>query len=409
MLISCGRTAPSPTPPSAEFPLDERTQRSENGLIPLTAEGEIEEAEPKNLADRMEHYGVPGVSIAVINDFEIEWAKGYGTLVEGGAEPVSDDTLFHAGSVAKPVSAAAALALVERGLLDLDENVNEKLLSWQIPENESTDEEKVTLRRLLSHSAGLKDGFTDRSSGDQVPGYMTSAGVSPTVTLQQLLDADSGVDVDGVTRVTAVPGTSYRYANADYAIVELLVVDVAQQPFPEFMKDTILAPLGMTSSTFEQPLPGNLRDRAAIEHDFMGQPLEGERLHIPLLAAGGLWTTPSDLANFAIEIMHSYNGGSGKILSPDMVNEMLTPQIDTPLDPLGDDYGLGFQLAEEGQALVILHTGGTFGSTCVLWVYPETGQGAVIMTNSASGQGMIRFEILLSLAAEYEWPLDPSS
>lgn len=260
MLVSCGRTTPSPTPPTSESPLDERIQRSENGLIPLTVQGEIEGAEPKNLADRMEHYGVPGVSIALINDFQIEWAKGYGTLVAGGAEPVSDDTLFHAGSIAKPVSAAAALALVERGLLDLDENVNEKLLSWRIPENENTDEEKVTLRRLLSHSAGIKDGFTDRSSSDQVPGYMTSAGAAPTITLQQLLEADADVDVDGVTGVTTVPGTSYRYANADYAIVELLIVDVAQQPFPEFMNETILKPLGMTSSTFEQPLPDELDD-----------------------------------------------------------------------------------------------------------------------------------------------------
>ena len=408
-LVSCGRTAPSPNPPISESPLDERIQRSENGLIPLTTEGEIEGAEPKSITDRMEHYGVPGLSIAVINDFQIEWAKGYGTLVAGESELVSDNTLFHAGSIAKPVSAAAALALVERDLLDLDEDVNEVLLSWRVPENENTDEEKVTLRRLLSHSGGLKDGFTDRSSSDQVPGYTTSAGESPTITLQQLLDGDTGVDVDGATRVTTVPGTSYRYANADYAIVELLMVDAAQQPFPEFMNDTILTPLGMTSSTFEQPLPDELRSRASIEHDVRGQPFEGERLHFPFLASGGLWTTPSDLAAFAIEIMRTYNRQSDKILSPELVNEMLSPQIDTPMDPLGDYYGLGFQLAEESLTLVVLHTGGTWGSTCVLWFYPETGQGAVIMTNSASGQGMILYEILLSLAAEYGWPLDPSS
>jgi CubicO group peptidase (beta-lactamase class C family) len=378
-------------------------------LIPVNVEGQIEAGEPKELADRMEHHSVPGVSIALINDFHVEWANGYGVLVAGGDETVSTDTLFHAGSIAKPVSAAATLALVGRGILDLDENVNEKLISWRVPENEYTDEEKVTLRRLLSHSGGIEDGFTDRSSSEQVPGYMTSAGESPTITLQQLLDADAGVDVDGITSVTSVPGTTYRYANANYAIVELLIVDVTKQPFPEFMSDTILIPLGMTSSTFEQPLPEDLRNRATIEHDAGGQPFEGERVHLPYLATGGLWTTPSDLALFAIEIMHSYKGHSDKILPPELANEMLTPQIAIPNNPLGDYFGLGFELAGEGKDLVFLHPGGTWGSTCVLWVYPETGQGAVIMTNSASGQGMIVFEILLSLAVEYGWPLTPPS
>jgi CubicO group peptidase (beta-lactamase class C family) len=372
-------------------------------------EGEIDAGEKKSLADRMEQYGVPGVSIAVIHDFQIEWAKGYGVLVAGGDETVSIDTLFHAGSVAKLVSAAATLTLVEKGLLDLDENVNEKLLSWQVPENRLTAEEKVTLRRLLSHSGGIQDGFTNRSSNDQVPGYASPAGLSPTVTLQQLLNADDGVDVDRATSVTRVPGTAYRYANADYAILELLIVDVTQQPFPNLMRETILQPLGMTSSTFEQPLPEELRNRAAIEHDVNGQPFEGERLHLPLLAAGGLWTTPSDLARFAIEIMHAYQGRPDKFLSPESAQEMLTPQIETPNDPIGDSYGLGFHLAGESQDLLIYHTGGTWGSTSLLWVYPETGQGAVIMTNSAGGQGIIRFEILLAIAVEYGWPITPSS
>ena len=155
----------------------------------MTAGGQVEWEETVALSQRMELHGVPGVSIAVINDFQIEWVKGYGLLEAGGDDPVSADVLFHAGSVAKPVSAAAALTLVDIGLLDLDRDVNEKLISWQIPENENTDQEKVTLRRLLSHSAGLRDGFTDRSSSDRMPDYFAPAGESPTVTLQQLLDA----------------------------------------------------------------------------------------------------------------------------------------------------------------------------------------------------------------------------
>jgi len=405
LFASCGQPVASPTPTPTASSLDERIRRVENGLVELGENGQVMWEEEGTLAERMGHYQVPGVSIAVINDYQIEWSKGYGVLEAGADEPVTADTLFHAGSIAKPVSAAAVLTLVERGLLDLDENVNDKLVSWQVPENQYTADEKVTLRRLLSHSAGIGDGFTNRSISDPVPTYTTPAGEAPTVTLQQLLDAEPGVDVDGVTRVTSVPGTEHRYANADYAIVELLVVDVTQQPFPEFMSEVVLEPLAMTSSTFEQPLPEDLRARATTEHDVNGQPFEGERLHLPLLAAGGLWTTPSDLARFAIEIMLAYKGQSDKVLSQETANEMLTPQIDTPNELLSDSSGLGFHLAGEGQGSLLQHTGATWGSTSLLWVYPERGQGAVMMTNSTSGDGIIRIEILLSIAEAYGWPL----
>jgi CubicO group peptidase (beta-lactamase class C family) len=402
-LGDCGGQAATPSTeaePSAS--VQARIQRVENGLIALTELGS-----PKTLAERMAHYGVPGVSIAVINDYQLEWAKGYGVLEAGGSERVTADSLFHAGSIAKPVSAAAALALVEQGLLDLDGDVNNlTLVSWQVPENEYTAEEKVTLRRLLSHSAGLTDGFAMRSSSDpEFDWGRASEGEAPTVTIQQLLEAQPPADDGRPTRVTRVPGTAYNYSNHGYGVVQLLMTDVAHQPFSDLMQETVLDPLGMTSSTFEQPLPEELRDRATTEHYVNGRPFEGKRHHFPLLAAGGLWTTPSDLARFAIEIMRARDGESDLLLSQEMANEMLTPQIKVDDSSLKDAYGLGFDLAEDGREFRFMHTGGTWGSTCLLWVYPETGQGAVIMTNSASGEGAIRLEILLSLAAEYGWPL----
>jgi CubicO group peptidase (beta-lactamase class C family) len=401
------RSTAAPIPPPTRTPIEERISRIENGLIPISAEGQIDSSRTGTLAERMAHHMTPGLSIAVINDFQIEWAKGYGVLEAGENDSVTTETLFHAGSVAKPVSAAAVLALVERGSLDLDADVNEALLSWKVPDNDYTEEEKVTIRRLLSHSSGLRDGFTNRSSSDPIPTYTTPAGEAPSVTIQQLLDAEPGVDVDRPTHVASVPGSAYQYANTGYAIVEMAAVDVVQWPFDEIMDNTLLAPLEMTSSTYEQPLPADLRNRAATEHDFLGMPLEGERRHFPILAAGGLWTTPSDLARFAEEIMRAYNGQSSKIISQEMAREMLSAQIDTPDEPLSDAYGLGFHVAGDGQDLVIHHTGGTWGSTSLLWFYPETGQGAVIMTNSAAGHGLIRFEILLSIADEYGWSMAP--
>jgi len=412
LLVGCGRPAAPPTPTPTHTPvgpaaeLSERIQGVERGLVPVTEDGDIRWGARVGIAERMKHYKVPGVSIAVISDYQIEWTKGYGVLEAGGDEPVTPESLFNAGSILKPVSAAAALTLVENGLLDLDEDVNDKLTSWHIPENEYTIGEKVTLRRLLSHSAGLTDGFTDRSPTDPEPEYVAPAGEAPAFSIQQMLDAEPGVDVDGPTRVTMVPGTKYRYANADYAILGLLIADVTQKPLPEFVGEMVLGPLGMTSSTCEQPLPKELRARATTEHYVNGQPFDGKRHHYPI---GGLWTTPSDLARFAIEIMLAYKGQSEQVISQETAKQMLRPQIDTPDHPLGDSYGLGFHLAGEERSLRFVHTGGTWGSACLLWAYPETGQCAIIMSNSASGQGAIVFEILLSIAAEYDWPLSATS
>ncbi|MGD8625313.1 MAG: serine hydrolase domain-containing protein [Anaerolineae bacterium] len=384
----------------------DRIEAVENGLIAITPDGQFKFGDPQILAKRMAHYGLPGVSVAVIDDYQIAWAKGYGVLEAGGDEPVTADSLFHAGSVAKPVSAASALALVERGLLDLDEDVNGKLLSWQVPENAYTAQEKVTLRRLLSHSAGLTDGFAMRSSSD--PEYewgQTGEGQAPTVTIQQLLEAQPPADEGVPTRVRRLPGSTYRYSNFGYGVVQLLMTDVRGQPFPALMRETVLDPLGMTSSTFQQPLPEALRGRATTEHYVSGQPFEGKRHHFPLQASGGLWTTPSDLARFGIEVMRARDGESDRLLSREMAVEMLTPQIEVDNSFFSDSYGLGFDLGGRGREFRALHTGGTWGSTCLLWLYPETGQGAVIMTNSAAGDGIIRFEILLSIAAEYGWPV----
>ena len=408
LLSGCAPGPPAPTPTLASTSatsLEQRIHRVESGLVPMSEDGQISWCTSASLAERMNVYSVPGVSVAVMNDYQIAWAKGYGVFEAGGSEAVTTETLFHAGSIAKAVSAAATLTLVEQGLLDLDQDVNVKLTSWRIPENEHTVVEKVTLRRLMSHSSGLQDGFTNRSSSDPVPSYFTPEGQVPTVTLQQMLDGDPSVDVDGPTFVAVVPGTQYNYANANYAILELLVEDVTQTPFVTFMEQTVLQPLGLASMTYQQPLPVELRARAATEHGIDGQPFAGTRLHSPHTAAGGMWTTPSDLARVAIEIMRAYSGDSGRFISPHMAQEMLTPQVEItegPLAAIADAVGLGFDLADEEGQLRMSMTGGTWGSTCVLWAFPETGDGAVVMTNSARGT-LLNFEVLLALSVEYDW------
>jgi CubicO group peptidase (beta-lactamase class C family) len=363
---------------------EERIARVERGLL-----GEY--GNPPwarmDLAERMEYYHVPGVSIAVINDFQIEWTRGYGVLKAGKSEPVTPGTLFQAASVGKPVVAVAALRYVESGALELDRDVNQSLVSWQIPENEFTAEEKVTLRRLLSHSAGVTvEGFRGYALGEQVP------------SLRQILNGEWPANSLPIL-VGTVPGTQYRYSGGGYVIVQQLLEDVAGEPFPDIMQHSVLEPWGMAASTFESPLPEDLQGIAASGHRADGSTIPG-RWHIyPEMGSGAsMWTTPSDLAHFAIGVMLSYVGRSEQVLSQAMAIQMLTPQI--------ENRGLGPEVYDEGSDLFyFMHPGANDGFKCVLVAYPQRGQGVVIMTNGDNGNALWR-EILHSVSIEYGWVRD---
>jgi CubicO group peptidase (beta-lactamase class C family) len=360
---------------------NERISKVENGLLlPVQIKGQP--AERMQLAARMEYYKVPGVSIAVINDYKIEWAKGYGVLEAGEARPVTIETLFQAASISKPVAALAVLKMVEQGTFNLDEDVNNKLVTWKVPENEFTSEKKVTLRRLLSHSAGVTvHGFGGYAQDEGMP------------TLQQVLDGEEPANSDPI-RVDILPGTKYRYSGGGYCIVQQLLMDNKNKPFPEIMKETILSPLHMTNSTYEQPLSKEKIANAAVAHRRDGNPIEGKWHTYPEIAAAGLWTTPSDLARFAIELMLSLSNKSNKILSSGMIKQMLTPQQ--------ENNGLGIFVDGENFNFRFSHSGGNAGYRCFLVAYPERGQGAVIMTNSDNGWQLYS-EILRSIDSEYGW------
>jgi CubicO group peptidase (beta-lactamase class C family) len=353
----------------------------ENGLLlPVQIKGQP--AEKMQLADRMEYYKVPGVSIAVIDDYKIEWAKGYGVLEAGEARPVTTETLFQAASISKPVAAVAVLKMVEEGTFNLDEDVNNKLATWKVPENEFTSEKKVTLRGLLSHSAGVTvHGFRGYAHDEEMP------------TLRQVLDGEEPANSIPI-RVDILPGSKYRYSGGGYCIVQQLLMDNKNKPFPEIMEETILSPLHMTNSTYEQPLPKEKIANAAVGHRRDGNPIEGKWYTYPEIAAAGLWTTPSDLARFAMELMLSLSNKSNKILSSDMIKQMLTPQQ--------VNNGLGIFVEGEDFNFHFSHGGGNEGYRCFLVAYPERGQGAVIMTNSDDGWQLYS-EILRSIDSEYGW------
>ncbi|MDX2044385.1 MAG: serine hydrolase domain-containing protein [Acidobacteriota bacterium] len=359
----------------------QRMVRVESGLMPAVIIKD--QVATMTLLDRMKHYKVPGVSVAVINDGKIEWAKGYGVTEAGGSTPVTAETMFQAASISKPVAAMGMLALVEKGLLTLDEDVNVKLKSWKVPENEFTKEQKVTLRRLASHSAGLTvHGFRGYAVGEDVP------------TAVQLLDGQKPANSAAV-RVNVKPGSLWRYSGGGITVMQLLMAETTGKPFPALMQELVLGKLGMKNSTYEQPLPAAKTAKAAMGHRSSGELVKGKSHTYPEMAAAGLWTTPTDLAKFAIEIQRSKAGKSNKVLSQAMTVEMLTKQ--------SGDYGLGIGVGGEGTKSSFSHGGSNEGFKCNLFAYSETGQGAVVMTNGDLG-GQLASEIFRSIAREYGWP-----
>ena len=239
---------------------------------------------------------IPGLSLAIIEDGRIIKEQGYGFTDQGGKTPVTPATLFLAGSVSKSVAAVGALHLVEEGRLSLDGNVNTFLRTWKVPENEFTADKKVTLRGILSHSAGVTvHGF---------PGYAVDG---PVPTLVEVLDGVKPANTAAI-RVDVAPGSQWRYSGGGYTVMQQMIIDVTGRLFPEFMHDTVLNPLGMTSSTYEQPLPENAQALAATGHLLNGQAVPG-RWHVyPEMAAAGLWTTAADLARFAIGLQQALAG-----------------------------------------------------------------------------------------------------
>jgi CubicO group peptidase (beta-lactamase class C family) len=371
---------------TSEIPqeLGARIQRVENGLIPNP--GIVIKGQPSGkagLVERMKVYRVPGLSIAVINGYDLEWEEGYGVRESGGTSPVTPETLFQAASISKPVAAATALYYVESGLLGLYEDVNSRLRSWRVPENTWTRKGKVTLRELLSHTAGVTvSGFPGYAEGKELP------------SLKQILDGVKPANTPPI-KVDIEIGSRFRYAGGGYTVLQQLLIDVLGRPFPYIVRDAVLIKLDMSQSTYEQPLPAALVGRAASGHRPDGSVLPGKWHTYPEMAAAGLWTTPTDLALFAREIMLAKQGKSDRILSQVMVELMLTP--------VKEGAGLGFFVKGSGQDLQFSHSGGNEGFRCFMIAYPMRGQGAVIMTNSDLGGDLIS-EILRSLSAEYGWP-----
>ncbi|MBI4420130.1 MAG: serine hydrolase [Gemmatimonadetes bacterium] len=360
----------------------DRIAAVENGLVPII--GVAGRDAPMTLAERMSYYGVPGVSVAVVNNSRIEWAKGYGVLEADHRNRVDSTTMFQAASLSKPISALAALHLVHNGRLDLDRDANEILASWKVPKSDSIPNFLVTVRGLLSHTSGLTPtGYTGYEPGTKVP------------TLIQVLNGQRPANTTPIS-VDELHGQGFHYSGGGYTILQQIFLDLTSEKFPVYMQRTILGPLEMNHSTYEQPLPKKVRKFAASGHRSSGRALRGHWNVYPEQAAAGLWTTPSDVARFAIEIQQAAAGRSAKVIPQSLVTEMLTPQRGGPV-------GLGLFLRGSGGAIRFGHSGANEGFRSEFVAFVHHGMGAVVMTNSDTGGGLLS-ELINAIAAVYRWP-----
>ncbi|HEX4167109.1 MAG TPA: serine hydrolase [Bryobacteraceae bacterium] len=347
---------------------------------PVIVKGEPQQCQ--TLSKRMAELHVPGVSIAVVHNGAIEWARGYGVKELGGG-PVTPETVFQAGSISKPIATLAALRLVQDGKLSLDSDVNAVLTSWKIPPSPAAPGAVVTLRELLTHTAGFTvHGF---------PGYAANA---PVPTLVQVLNGEPPANTPAI-RLESVPGSKWNYSGGGFTVMQQVVLDVAKERFPKLLQDTVLVPIGMTHSTYQQPLPSELRPQAAMPYTAEGVAVAGGPHTYPEMAAAGLWTTPSDLARYIIEVQQSLEGRANHVLSQKLTQQMVTPGK--------GDWGLGLQIGGSASKPYFTHGGVNEGYESLFAAYEHDGDGAVVMTN-AQGGSRLASEVMSSVAVAYGWP-----
>ncbi len=364
-------------------------QDSADGLahrIEAAQPGATRELGSLTMAELLQRTKVPGVSVAVIKDSAIHFAKAYGLADVEAKRPVEVGTLFQAASISKPVTAMATARLAQEGRFSLDADVNTLLKSWKIPVSEHNRDHPVTPRALSSHTSGADDGFG-------FPGYDPEA---PRPSLVQILNGETPSNVGPVLFVRP-PLQSFKYSGGSVTLMQLALMDVTGRPFAELLHDTVLGPLQMTNSSFEQPLPAAWAARAAHAHKRDGT-AQSVPWHVyPEQAAAGLWTTSTDLATFAIEVQRALRGPRGAVLTQGSAREMTTPVGVGP-------YGVGFSVEKRGEGWYFSHGGSNWGFRCTLLAHLRKGYGVAVMTNGDNGS-VLATELVERVAAAYRWDM----
>ncbi len=344
-----------------------------------------------SIYNRMEHYNVPGLSIAFIEKNKIEWTREYGFLEAGSDKAVNEKTIFQTASVSKFVASVLILHYVDKGILDLDKDINSYLKSWKIPENEFNKNKTITLRHILSHTSGLPSfPMFERDTSDNEP------------TVIQVLNGEHPA-LNPPAVCTFEPGDHWAYSNIGYAVLQILLEDITGMSINEIADEVLFKPLQMKSSSFNYPLPITWQKREAKPHATDGA--LRDPVIDPTKTIGGFLSTPSDMAKLVIEVMKSYQGESDKLLTQETVNNMFKTVAPIPPEALGLplNMGLGVLLDNETENFAILHPGHSYpGTVFVFFAFPKQKSGVVVAANGNIGDRLY-LEIIATLADKYGW------
>ncbi len=344
--------------------LDERLRRSD---LPA----------PPGLSERMKAQSLMGLSIAVIHGGRIHWAQAFG---EGRAGvPATADTRFQAGSVSKPFAALGALRLAEATGVGFDDDLRASLKGWQPPPEAEGSAPRYTLRRLLSHSAGLSQhGF---------PGYAQDA-LQPT--LAQILDGLPPANTEAVRPVLPA-GQAWRYSGGGSTIAQLWVESRSGEPFAQAQQRLLLQPLGLQRSHFGPPPAGAAAADYAQSHQGRTPEPGGWRIY-PEQAAAGLWTTPSDIATLLLAVQRAAAGEPG-VISP-AIAKAATEVVLAP-------SSMGFFIDDKPARFG--HNGSNQGFESLSFAFKDRGEGLVLMANGQNNWPMFE-AIVRTMARIYDWP-----
>jgi CubicO group peptidase (beta-lactamase class C family) len=334
------------------------------------------------LAELMQKFRLPSVSIAIIKDYKIHFAKAYGIADVETGQLADTATLFQAGSISKPIFAMLVLKLVQEGKLSLDNNINSYLKSWQVPDSGRTA--PVTMRSLLSHTSGADDGFG-------FPGYNPG---EPFPTLAQVVNGQKPSNT-GIVPFKRIPYTGFKYSGGGFAIAQLAIEDLMKRPMAELADEKFFKPMGLKNITYQQPLPANFMMKAARGHTGGGKRQPAPWHDYPEQSAAGLWSTPSDLARLVIELQKAVNGSKNDILAQATARELLTPT------GVGG-HAQGFVIERRGEGWYFSHSGSNWNFRADMIGHMRKGYGLIIMANSENGWGVIT-ELESRIIAAYNW------
>lgn len=323
----------------------------------------------EKVPDLMKKYNIPGVSIASINNGEIEWIENYGYADKNKKLPVNNNTIFQVGSISKTFTAWGIMNLVEEGKLDLDTSVENYLTRWHIPDT-TFNKDYVTIRKILSHTAGLS-----------VPSY---AGYSPNSTLPSIEQSLSGESND-IYRLELIsePGKQFQYSGGGYTLLQLVIEEVTGLSFSKYMENEVLKPLGMENSFFD--IDYSLESNISKGYGYFGQELPN--YIYTEKAAAGLYTTIDDMANFVVSNQKILRSNEEILLSPDSLRTM-TSQVE--VNGQYTNYGLGYQVRELSSGEKMISHGGTNRGWNSQFSYlPDRNNGIIILTNSDMGHHLI--------------------